>query len=393
MTNNAFVKPIKVAIFTENLAFGGINRYCLDLVDGLRAYRDLNVYLLAPRNSTDQWLIEQAEKIGVAVETVSGNRHTAITELYKKCANIQPYILHTQGYYSSVIGRLAVRAHRLPIKLVNTVHGVYHFSSASFRSKIWYALDYVTMRLSDEIITVSKTTAQQLNWLRLQKRISVIPNGTRIKPLSCRKNALLLRDRLGLPRQGKIVCFVGRLSPQKGIPSLIEVMHRVIQRDDNVFFEIIGDGEQMPALQAIAAEYPDKIFLFGKQDDVSGLYDASDLFLLTSITEGLPMTIIEAFAHGLPTVATRVGGVPEVVQDGVNGLLCDPTDTEQMSQCILRILYDDDLRARFSTQARKTAEEAYSLEQMVQKTRGIYANLISILHTNLKGNYVTPEQI
>lgn len=376
MTKIAFSKPIKVAIFTENLAFGGINRYCLDLVGGLRAYPDLNVYLLAPRNSIDQWLIEQAEKIGIEIEAISGNRCKAINELYKKCKNIQPDILHTQGYFSSVIGRLAVRAHRLPIKLVSTVHGVYHFSSAIFRSKIWYALDYVTMGLSDEIITVSSITAQQLNWLGLQKRITVIPNGTRIKPLASREDALLLRDQLHLPPQGKIVCFVGRLSPQKGITSLIEVIHRVIQRDNDVFFVIVGDGEYMTALQLMAVKYPGKIFLFGKQNDVSNFYRVSDVLLQPSITEGLPMTVIEAFAHGLPAVASQVGGVPEVVKDCINGLLCDPTDTEQMSKSILCILHDDKLRARFSIQARKTAEEAYSLEQMVQKTREVYANLV-----------------
>jgi len=376
MTGTIFAKPIKVIIFTENLAFGGINRYCLDLVDGLMAYPDLKVYLLAPRNSTDQWLITQAEKIGFAVETVSGNRRAAINELYKKCVSIQPDILHTQGYYSSVIGRLVVRANRLPIKLVNTVHGIYHFSSAQFRSKIWYALDYATMGLSDKIIAVSKSTAQQLNWLRLQKRILVIPNGTRIKPLLGKENALSLRDQIGLPRQGKIVCFVGRLSPQKGITLLIEVMCRVISRDDNVFFVIVGDGEQMSALQVIAAHYPQKIILFGKQDDVSNFYHTADLFLLTSITEGLPMTIIEAFAHGLPVVATRVGGVPEIVQDNVNGLLCDPADVEKMTQCVLRILHNDELRAAFGEHARKTAEETYSLEHVLQKTHDLYVNLV-----------------
>jgi glycosyltransferase involved in cell wall biosynthesis len=369
-------KPVKVVIFTDNLAFGGINRYCLDLVDSLRNYPDLNVYLLAPRNTSDQWLIEQAQKIGIAVETISGKRRTAINELYNKCAVIQPDILHTQDYYSSVIGRLAIWAHRLPIKLVNTVHGVHHFPSAQFRSKLWYALDYATIGLSDEIITVSKTTAQQLSWLGLKRHISVIPNGTRIMPLLGKEKVLILRDQLGLPQHGKIVCFVGRLSPQKGIASLIGVMRRVIQRDDNVFFVIVGDGALMSVLHAIAAEHTERIFLFGKQNDVSDFYFASDLLLQPSITEGLPMTVIEAFAHGLPAVATRVGGVPEVVQEGVNGFLCDPSDIEEMSECVLRILYDDHLRAMYSTQARKTAEDVYSLKQMVQKTHEAYASLV-----------------
>src|SRR5690349_17370876 len=101
MVNMILSKPLKVVIFTDNLAFGGINRYCLDLVDNLRHYPDLNVYLLAPRNTSDQWLIEQAQKIGIAIETISGKRRTAISELHNKCAIIQPDILHTQDYYSS----------------------------------------------------------------------------------------------------------------------------------------------------------------------------------------------------------------------------------------------------------------------------------------------------
>jgi glycosyltransferase involved in cell wall biosynthesis len=376
MKNDARPRPIKVVVFTENLVFGGINRYCLDLVEGLKSYPDIKIYLLAPRNSIDQWLSDQAKNIGIEIITLSGNRLTVFSKLKKLLAEIRPNILHTQGYYSNVIGRLAVRANCLPIKLLNTVHGVYHFHSAVFQSKIWYALDYATMGFSDKIITVSKTTSQQLTWMGLQKRISIIANGTRINPLPSKENILILRKHLGLPQQGKIVCFVGRLSPQKGINSLIKIIHRIIGCDDNVSFIIVGDGEQMPTLQLIAYEYPGKVFLFGKQADVSDFYDAADIFLLTSITEGLPMTIIEAFAHGLPAVATRVGGVPEIVLDGVNGLLCAPSDVEKLSQDTLDILHNDKLHARFSKQARKIAEETYSLEQMIKNTHEIYVHLV-----------------
>ena len=367
---------MNVAILTENLAFGGINRYCLDLVDGLRRYRDLRVCLLAPQNSKDKWLIEEAEKIGVTVETTSGKRVSAVNELYKLCKNIHPDILHTQGYYSNVIGRLAVRMHRMPITLVNTVHGIYHFSSAAYRSRLWYALDYLSMGLSDEIITVSKTTAQQLKWMQLQKRIVVIANGTKIHPLTSKENALRLKDQFGLPKHGKIICFVGRLDAQKGIVTLIQVMRSVIERDENALFVIVGDGEYMPALQSIAGEYPGKVFLFGKRGNVSSFYQIADLFLLTSITEGLPMALIEAFAHGLTAVATNVGGVSEVVHDKLNGLLCAPGDVAQISQEILYILHNDELRSKFSVRARKTVEEYYSFEQMVQKTYELYTSLI-----------------
>ena len=236
MTNNPFSRPVKVAFFTEGLSFGGINRYCLDLAASLRAIPDINVFLLAPHDPTDRWLLEKAEKIGIAVEIISGSRHTAVQELNQICRRIQPDILHTQGYYSSVIGRLTVLTAKIPIRLVNTVHGAYHFSSAPLRSKIWYLLDYASMGLSDEIISVSKQTKQQLNWLRLKERISVIHNGTRIKPLPVRENVFLLRQRLGLPPTGKIVCFVGRFSPQKGINALIKIMQRILQSDNNVFW-------------------------------------------------------------------------------------------------------------------------------------------------------------
>ena len=370
---------MNVVILTENLVFGGINRYCLDLVDGLRRYRDLRVCLLAPQNSKDKWLIEEAEKIGVTVETTSGKRVSAVNELYKIFKNIQPDILHTQGYYSNVIGRLTVRMHRMPITLVNTVHGIYHFSSAVFRSRLWYALDYLTMFTSNRVIAVSKTTARQIKWLRLKNHPIVIHNGTNLKVNSKENTRLDIRRKFGISENWGVVCFVGRFSPQKGIRNLVEVMQKTLQRSQDIAFVIVGDGELRPIVEACALDFPGHVFVTGQQECVSDFYVASDVLLLPSITEGLPMTVIEAFAHGLPVVASKVGGVPEIVKDSYNGFLCDQFDTEEMSRCILRILEDAQLRSELGINARTAVEKDFSLESMTQQTYQVYRDLFETI--------------
>lgn len=367
---------MRIAILCENLVFGGINRYCLDLMKGLLAYPDVEPYLIAPGHKENVWLVDQAHITGVKLSVIDGTRLEIVRRLRKQLSDLNIQILHTQGFHSNVLGRLAVKLGGLDVKLVNTVHGAYRFSTAKPIVRIYFSLDYLSMFLSDRIITVSDATARQMRWLGLAERTSTIHNGT-IFPVNVRHEIKLqIRRQLGIPENWKVACFVGRLSPEKGIKNLMDVIGEILRSSSNIAFIVVGDGEMRTTLEDSQREFPQRVFLLGRQPDVSPYYQASDLLVLPSLSEGLPMTVIEAFAHGLPVVATRVGGVPEVVQDGVNGLLCDPNEVEQLSQGILRVLHDDDMRATFSIQARKTVEEGYSLEQMVKKTRGIYASLV-----------------
>jgi glycosyltransferase involved in cell wall biosynthesis len=180
---------------------------------------------------------------------------------------------------------------------------------------------------------------------------------------------------LGLPPDAKIVLFIGRFNPQKGISTLLEVARRTLAERDGVIFLLVGDGELMPDAKMCAQTFGARMILAGQHRDVSRFYAAADLLFLPSRTEGLPMALIEAFAWGVPAIASNVGGIPEVVVDGVNGFLCDPMNSAHMCERLLQILSNDALRQSFGAHARSTAEANFSLERMSLETYRVYQQL------------------
>lgn len=364
---------MRILLLAENLAFGGIGRYCVDLADGLRAYPDVHCDLLALSSAGDDWLLQETRAKGLDIEVLPPS---SIRSFRNILVNRGIDLVHSQGYRSNIMSRLALRLGGSCAKAVCTVHGAYHFATAPWRSRFYYLADYLTMRLSDWVIAVSVVTRRQVaRWVR-KDRLIMIHNGTALPELSNKTGKLIFRQALGLPEQAKVACFVGRLSHQKGIPALIDIVRRTTETMPEVIFVIVGDGPLRREVESCAREIGAQLHFVGSQHHVQPFYLASDILLLPSRTEGLPMTLIEAFAYGLPAIASNVGGIPEVVIDGYNGFLCESTDTVLMSQQLVHLLRDDDLRARFAANARKTVETHFSLSSMVEATYRVYQNAI-----------------
>ncbi len=365
---------MNIALLADNLAFGGIGRYCVDLAEGLLAYPDVQCHFLALDSHGNDWLLQEAAAKNLNVEVLSVS---APWKLWRVLRDRRIEILHSQAYRSNLISRLVVRLGNLPVKLVCTAHGVNHFATATaWRTRVWYLADYVTMRTTNKVIAVSAVTQSQIARWIAKERLLVIRNGTVVPPLPNQEDRLTSRQMLQVSPTAKVVCFVGRLSPQKGVATLIEVADNVLRSTTDTYFLIVGDGVMRPQLEKCATEFGRRMLLVGAQLDVRPFYIAADVLLLPSYTEGLPMTLIEAFAHGLPAVASNVGGIPEVVRDGHNGFLCGCGDTAMLSRRLLEVLCDDDLRVRLGANARKTVESDYSISRMVEATYQVYRTLM-----------------
>ncbi len=370
---------MNIALLADNCAFGGINRYCLDLAEGLRAYPDANVSLLALEDRRNQWLPQEAAARGAPIQVLpmrSVFDLQVIQTLRQLLIERQVDVLHSQGYRSNMIARLAVRLARLPTKLICTVHGVYHFSEEPLRTRLYFVLDYLLLPTADRLIAVSEATRRKLARWGLSSKMQVIRNGTAIPPPVDLQSRRAGRQTLGIPSDARVVIFVGRLHPQKGIPTLVEVMRQTLSTMSDVFFLVVGDGPLMPDLQICAQEFGARMRLTGSQRDVAPFYAMADVVFLPSHTEGLPMVLIEAFAHGLPVVASDVDGIPEVVQDGTDGFLCHPTDAARMHERLVQLLEADALRKSFGVRARNTAETSFSLDHMVTATYQVYRSLV-----------------
>jgi glycosyltransferase involved in cell wall biosynthesis len=185
-----------------------------------------------------------------------------------------------------------------------------------------------------------------------------------------------------LPHRAPVVGNVAALVPHKGQRHLIEAAHLVIQQMPDVRFLILGEGELREALERHVREHhlEKHVFLPGFRTDVLGCMKSFDLFVMSSVTEGLGTALLDAMACGKAIVATRTGGIPEVVEDGETGRLVPPRDHAAMAQAILAVLADDEQRRRMGEAGLARVQKRFTVERMVAETAAVYARVAGRHH-------------
>jgi glycosyltransferase involved in cell wall biosynthesis len=185
-----------------------------------------------------------------------------------------------------------------------------------------------------------------------------------------------------LPHNAPVVGNIAALVPHKGQRHLIEAARLVVQRMPDVRFLILGEGELREMLERQVREYrlEKHVFLPGFRTDVLGCLKSFDLFAMSSVTEGLGTALLDAMACGKAIVATRTGGIPEVVDDGVTGKLVGPRDHAAMAQAILELLNDHAGRERMGEAGRARVEASFTVERMIAGTAAVYARLAGRPH-------------
>jgi len=186
--------------------------------------------------------------------------------------------------------------------------------------------------------------------------------------------AAKLHEELWLPHQAPIVGNVAALVAHKGQRHLVEAAALVVRQVPDARFVIAGEGELRPALERqIKDHHLEKhVMLLGFRPDVLSLHKAFDLFVMSSVTEGLGTSLLDAMACAKPIVATRAGGIPEVVTEGTTGLLVPPRDHAAMAEAIARLLKDPSLRERMGAAGLRVVRDKFSAERMVRDTLGVY---------------------
>ena len=188
-----------------------------------------------------------------------------------------------------------------------------------------------------------------------------------------------LHDELWLPHGSPVVGSVGALVPHKGQRHLIDAAALVVRQVPDARFVIAGEGELRGSLEHhVKHLHLEKhVFLAGFRADILSLHKAFDIFVMSSVTEGLGTSLLDAMACGKPVVATSAGGIPEVVEDGVTGFLVAPRDPQAMADAIVRLLEDEQLRKRMGDAGRSRAYQKFSAERMVHETLRAYQRVAS----------------
>jgi glycosyltransferase involved in cell wall biosynthesis len=208
----------------------------------------------------------------------------------------------------------------------------------------------------------------------------VIPNGIDLAAYSCpgfHEFGVALRQDIGVAAEERLVLMPAVMRPEKGHELLIAAVPRIRARMPNARIAFAGAGERESELRDLARQHGDAILFLGHRRDMPQLFAASDLVVLPSMAEGLPTVLIEAAAAGRPVVATRVGGVSEVVEHGRTGLLVPPSEPEALAEAIAKVLLDEDMARRFGQDAKELARERFSLALHAQHTVNLWSEVLA----------------
>lgn len=374
-------KRVRVLHIIDLLGPGGAEMLLHTLASSIDASRfDLHVCGLRPDFPYE--LASQIRALGVPVIGLNQRNAYDIPTLLTLVRYVLKHkidIIHTHLLASDIMGRMVGFLTRTPV--VSTVHNSRQDFDHEPARRRW--MERWTARLwCRRLIVVSPALREEIaGWYGLPvKRVVAIPNGvdtTRFRPMPELNKAALKRDLLGDPAvdgDAPLVLNVARLVPQKGLRHLVQAAKLVLDARPDARFAVVGQGELKDELRTQASELGlgGKFVLAGIRSDVPELMAASDVFVLSSLWEGLPISLLEAMSSDCPVVATEVGGVGEVVQNDTGGLLVPPEDPEALAQAILSCLnYPVEAQERAASSL-EWVHRRYSMQTWVRKLEQLY---------------------
>jgi glycosyltransferase involved in cell wall biosynthesis len=368
----------KILYLITQSEWGGAQKYVFDLA---RNFRDEFEVVVAfggkgrLKKLLDKEEIQNITLSNLVREINPWKDFRAFWEICRLIKKEKPDIVHTNSSKAEILGNLSAALARVP-KIVHTAHGfVFNEPMRFWKKRFYIFLERWANKFTSAIICVSDYDRAKalLHRIAPAKKLITIHNGIDAEKFYSEKKEPPIES-------GKfIITTIANFYPTKGLPYLIEAAGLLSPQFNDLEFWILGDGKERPFLEKLIRHHALKnVKLWGSKDE-KGAYlknseylEKSDLFVLPSVKEGFPYTILEAMAAGLPIVATRVGGVPEAITDGENGFLLPPADSYALARKIsdLRESYAE--RSKMSRNNREKVRKLFSLETMLQKTKEVY---------------------
>jgi glycosyltransferase involved in cell wall biosynthesis len=287
----------------------------------------------------------------------------------------RPDIVHTHTAKAGVLGRVAALAAGTGARIVHTHHGHLlhgYFGPAKTRSVA--TVEQGLARVTDTMITVGARVRDDLlaAGIGRPEQYTVIRSGVRLGALPDR--AVARRD-LGIPDGPLVISMIGRVTRIKRPDRFADVVRIIRDWGLDVHVVVAGGGDEMPGLAARIAREDLPVTLVGWRSDLERILAATDVVVLTSDNEGTPLSLVQAGLAGVPAVATRVGSVPEVVEDGVSGVLCSPS-APAVAESLARVLRDPGLRSRLGAGARAKANRDFGMEPFLTGHIDVYTSAV-----------------
>lgn len=356
---------IRVVHLIRTLDFGGLEMVVLDLVRHCDrdAIDPIVVCLGGPGELAPRFEAEGVEVIALHVEKKRLPARVAV--LASLLRRLRPAVLHTHNPTPHINGVLAARLCSVPV-IVHTKHG------RNYPTRKWPVLkNRFASLLSNRVVSVSRDAVDVA--VQIEKvppsKVQVIYNGIDVDRFKPRSE--------GKPFAMRAI-HVARLNPVKDQATLLRAVRLVVDQLPEFQLDIVGDGPAAAMLHSLREELAldANVHFHGMQDDIPQRLQQADMFLLSSISEGVSLTLLEAMACGLPIVATNVGGNPEVVDHGQTGLLIGPRDPQALAKAVNWLCQNADEAQRMGHAGRKRVEQTFSLRAMVSNYENLYRELL-----------------
>jgi len=372
--------PVRVVEVLATGTNGGAQEHVYSLVTRLdpECY-DVRVVSLSHGSS-----VRRLQKAGFDVTVIDEpDDRLAVRALADELAPFQPEIVHNHMYRAEVVGTrasllLGEKGCRRPA-IISTVHS----------SRIRCVEDRQTLRqltpLMDRLIVVSKAIDHKIREEgRVGAPISLIYNGVDLQRYNHQQPCCTLHEEYLLPAEAQIVGVVARLEAEKGHRTLLEAWPLVLSAVPSARLLIIGEGSERDSLEAEVASLgiEDRVVFTGRREDVPAVTAALDVAVLPSYREAQGLSVLEAMALSRPVIASRVGGIPEMIEDGVSGLLVEPHDCDALAAGIIRLLTDHPLADMIGHRGHELVHDRFCIELMVQSISDLYDQAAVELRTS-----------
>lgn len=347
-------KPIRIAVLLQDLEFGGTQRYAIHLLKHLS--KDLfKAELWVLRGGSD--MVPAAEEAGISIRHLSHDTRVSpasLAALARRLLTDRPEILYTLTVVPNIWGRVFGRIARVPV----VVSGYRNLLPRQHERWLW--------RLSDKIICNAEILKRVMvsKFLVDPERIAVVPNAV---------DTDFFKPKQDESRKSKTVLFMGRLVAEKDPLNLLEGFRLAAREVPDATLDIVGNGPLKPKIEERIRDYylESRIRLLPATADVRPAFSKASVFTLPSASEASPNVVIEAMAMGLPVVGTRVGGIPELIENGRTGILVNPGDPRGLADALTSLLTSNDRGSEMGQAGRKRVLAHHSLEYMVSRTEEV----------------------
>lgn len=312
-------------------------------------------------------VLERAKECGLTTEEVPCEGRfdqNAIALLHNLISRHDINVIHCHGIKPILYASLASRSHQIPI-----IHTCHLWTFDSFHEWLLSAAERCMLHRADRIVAVSEQIVPQLR--RFGLRAEVIHNGIRLEQAD--ESGGKIREVMNWGDR-PVVAAVGRLCKQKGLTYLLQAAPDVLGAHPETLFVFIGDGPDFEALrlEANISGISNAVRFVGVRKDISALLASIDILAMPSVSEGLPMTLLEAMSSRKAVVASRVGGISRIIEDNVNGITLPPADVPALASALQKLLGDKQLRLSLGNRAKETVDSHFSATAMATQYCWIY---------------------